>query len=116
MSDQLKELTRLLLDFRDARDWKQFHGLKNLIISLQIEAAELLELTQWKTDEQCESIVSASKQAIAYELADIFSYLLLISEHCQIDLADSLKEKVELNEHRYPARKSRGTASKYDEL
>jgi NTP pyrophosphatase (non-canonical NTP hydrolase) len=116
MSDQLKELTGLLLHFRDARDWKQFHSLKNLIVSLQIEAAELLELTQWKTDEQCESIMVASKQEIAHELADIFSYLLLISEHCQIDLALALKEKVELNEHRYPAQKSLGTASKYDKL
>jgi NTP pyrophosphatase (non-canonical NTP hydrolase) len=116
MSDQLQELTRLLLDFRDARDWKQFHGLKNLIISLQIEGAELLEMTQWKTDEQCESMASSSKQKIAHELADIFSYLLLIGEHCKIDLAAALKEKVALNENRYPAQKSRGAAAKYDKL
>jgi hypothetical protein len=40
MTNQLKELTSLLLEFRDARDWKQFHGLKNLIISLQIEGSK----------------------------------------------------------------------------
>ncbi len=30
----LDELTARLLAFRDARDWRQFHSLKNLILSL----------------------------------------------------------------------------------
>lgn len=40
----LDELTRRLLEFRDARDWRQFHSLKDLILSLNLEASELLEL------------------------------------------------------------------------
>ena len=51
MSD-LENLQQLLFQFRDERNWQQFHTLKNLIISLNLEAAELLELTQWKTDEE----------------------------------------------------------------
>ena len=44
----IAELTALVARFRDERDWAQFHTLRNLIVSLNLEAAELLELTQWK--------------------------------------------------------------------
>ena len=51
----LKALTVALQAFRDARDWRQFHSLRNLIVSLNLEAAELLELTQWKSDAEVEA-------------------------------------------------------------
>jgi len=46
----ISELTEQLIEFRDARDWRQFHSLKDLILSLNLEAAELLELSQWKPE------------------------------------------------------------------
>ena len=51
----LEELTQRLLAFRDARDWRRFHSLKDLIVSLNLEAAEALELTQWKGEETIEA-------------------------------------------------------------
>ena len=48
----LAELTALVTRFRDQRDWSQFHSLRNLIVSLNLEAAELLELIQWKSDHE----------------------------------------------------------------
>jgi hypothetical protein len=41
---------RKVLEFREQRNWAQFHSLRNLIVSLNLEASELLELTQWKSD------------------------------------------------------------------
>ena len=38
--------------FRDDRDWRQFHNEKDLAISISLEAAELLELFQWKSTEE----------------------------------------------------------------
>lgn len=46
----LPALTTEVLAFRDDRNWAQFHSLRNLIVSLNLEASELLELTQWKSD------------------------------------------------------------------
>ncbi len=59
MSD-LHALTAELLAFRDARDWRQFHSLRNLIVSLNLEAAELLELTQWKSDAEIAALPAVS--------------------------------------------------------
>jgi NTP pyrophosphatase (non-canonical NTP hydrolase) len=73
------ELTRRLIEFRDERDWRQFHSLKNLIMSAAMEAAEIMELTQWKDDEALESAAQGDTQfraALAEECADVFLYLL----------------------------------------
>ena len=58
MSQDIQSLTDRLIAFRDERDWRQFHSLKNLILSLNLEAAELMELTQWKDDSDVESALS----------------------------------------------------------
>ena len=50
----LDDLTPQLIEFRDERDWRQFHSLKDLILSLSLEASELLELSQWKPEQQFE--------------------------------------------------------------
>ena len=67
MSD-ISALTAAGQAFRDARDWRQFHSLRNLIVSLNLEAAELLELTQWKTDAEIDAAAKAyaAKNKVQY--------------------------------------------------
>jgi len=113
------ELTRRLIEFRDERDWRQFHSLKNLIMSAAMEAAEIMELTQWKDDEAVESAAQGDTQfraALAEECADVFLYLLLICERADIDLTEAAMSKVELNARKYPVDKAKGNAKKYTDL
>lgn len=118
MTSSINEIVKHIKDFRDARDWEQFHTLQNLITSLNLEAAELLELTQWKTHEAIEKLPTDSAQldALKSECADILIYLLLISDRCGIDILDAVKSKISLNETRYPVDKAKGTATKYNKL
>jgi NTP pyrophosphatase (non-canonical NTP hydrolase) len=117
-SPSLAELTRRLVAFRDERDWAQFHTVKNLIVSLALEAAELLEVTQWKTDEQVEACLADSRvrARLEEECADVFLYLLLLAERIGIDLGRAGAAKIEVNGTKYPVEKARGNARKYDEL
>jgi NTP pyrophosphatase (non-canonical NTP hydrolase) len=114
----LDELTARLIAFRDARDWRQFHALKDLILSLNLEAGELLELTQWKSEAQfeIEAEGEAMRQRLAEECADVLLYLLLITERAGIDLQAAAAKKIAANELKYPVAKARGTAAKYTEL
>ena len=114
----LDDLTERLIAFRDARDWRQVHSLKNLILSLNLEAAELLELTQWKTDQEVEAAAGepAFQARLAEECADILLYLLLIAERAGIDLPRAAAAKIARNESKYPVEKARGNARKYTEL
>lgn len=115
MSD-LKALAAELLAFRDARDWAQFHSLRNLIVSLNLEAAELLELTQWQSDAEVEALPATAGEALRDECADVLLYLLLIADKAGIDLADAARAKLVKNAAKYPVDKARGSRAKYTEL
>ena len=114
----LEELTKRLLEFRDARDWRQFHSLKDLILSLNLEASELLELAQWKPEAsfEAEAQTEPMRQRLAEECADVLLYLLLVAERSGIDLQAVAAEKIAANAIKYPVNKARGTATKYTEL
>lgn len=116
--DTLATLTRRLLAFRDARDWARFHSLKNLMLSLNLEAAELLELAQWKSDAEVEAALAdtAFKDRLAEECADILNYLLLVCDRAGIDLGAAADAKIDRNAVKYPIEKARGSAKKYTEL
>ena len=109
----LAELTQALLQFRDERNWAQFHTLRNLIVSLNLEAAELLELTQWKSEEE---MLEISGEALRDECADVLLYLLLIADRAGIDLEAAALDKLRKNAEKYPIEKSYGTSRKYTEL
>lgn len=114
----LNELTQQLIEFRDARDWRQFHSLKDLILSLNLEAGELLELAQWKPEEtfEIEAGTEPLQQRLREECADVLLYLLLIAERSGIDLQRAAAEKIKSNNLKYPVEKSRGKSTKYDRL
>ncbi|MCL2830089.1 MAG: nucleotide pyrophosphohydrolase [Betaproteobacteria bacterium] len=116
----LAALQREVLAFRNERDWKQFHSLRHLIVSLNLEASELLELTQWKSDAELEAAIlgddGAAHEALRDECADVLAYLLLIADAGNMDLAAALREKLEKNAQKYPVEKSRGSKEKYTQL
>lgn len=99
-----------LLDFRDARDWAQFHNPKDLAAALSIEAGELLEVFLWKGPSEAEPA------RVREELADVLSYALLLAHHYGLDPDAIIREKIALNRRRYPVDRARGNATKHDEL
>lgn len=115
---EIQTLTEALLEFRDARNWEQFHTLRNLIVSLNLEAAELLELTQWKSDADMANVLNdeSSMQALRDECADVLLYLLLIADKAGIDLEAAARAKLEKNTAKYPVEKSYGSSRKYTQL
>jgi len=114
----LQALTQKLLKFRDERNWAQFHSLRNLIVSLNLEAAELLELTQWKDDQEMAALPDnpQAREALRDECADILLYLLLIADRAGIDLEDAARCKLEKNAVKYPVEKSYGSSRKYTQI
>lgn len=114
----LQALTQALLKFRDERDWSQFHTLRNLIVSLNLEAAELLELTQWKDDAAiAKSLEEEGRmEALRDECADILLYLLLVAEKGRFDLIEAAECKLKKNALKYPVEKCFGSSAKYTDL
>ncbi len=106
----IEELKKEFVKFRDERDWKKFHNPKDLAVSISLEASELLELFQWKSEKEINSV---PKEKIEEELADILLYCLSMSDILNIDLKNATLEKLEKNRKKYPAEKVKGKAHKY---
>lgn len=116
MENEIKKLTKRIIKFRDARDWKQFHKPKDLAVSLALEAAEVLEHFQWKSEAEIEKYVKTNKDEIAEEMADVLNYLLIMAHDLNIDIIKAEEKKVTKNESKYPVEKAKGNAKKYTEL
>ncbi|MGN6234820.1 nucleotide pyrophosphohydrolase [Dyella sp.] len=116
MNDEIQRLQTALQAFAQEREWEQFHSPKNLAAALSVEAAELLEHFQWLTEEQSRSLPDAKRDAVAEEVADVFLYLLQLSDKLGIDPLDAARKKLQLNANKYPVERAKGTSKKYSEL
>ena len=108
----LDDFRKRLREFARARDWEQFHSPKNLSMALIVEAAELVEHFQWLTESQSARLDPKTFQAVEQEIADVFIYLVRLSDLLGIDLLDAAARKIALNEKKYPANEVRGKADK----
>ncbi len=104
----MEPLLRRLRQFRDERNWSEFHTPKDLAVSVSIEAAELLEIFQWRADTA--PIEDAVKSAVADEAADVLLYLLMLCDRLDINLEEAAHLKISRNERRYPIESSYGIA------
>ncbi|MGN6739511.1 nucleotide pyrophosphohydrolase [Dyella sp.] len=116
MNDEIQRLQAALQVFAQEREWEQFHSPKNLATALSVEAAELLEHFQWLTEEQSRSLPGSKRDAVAEEVADVFLYLLQLSDKLGIDPLDAARRKLQLNAIKYPVERAKGTSKKYSEL
>lgn len=113
MSDEsstVTELRRVVQQFVAERAWQPFQSPRNLSSSIAIEAAELLEIYQWLTDEQAAAAAHEShiRQRTREELADVMIYCLALANTLEIDLSQAIHDKMVANAVKYPVESSHG--------
>lgn len=114
----MKELDQIKLrlrQFAEERDWDKFHSPKNLSMALIAEAAELVEIFQWLTEDQSRSLDPEKLGKVQEELADIQIYLIRIADKLNVDLLNAVNKKIDVNAEKYPSEKVHGSAKKYTE-
>jgi dCTP diphosphatase len=109
-------LKKEVKNFSDDRNWEQFHSPKNLSMALIVEAGELVEQFQWMTENESLCLDEDKLSNVKDEIADIFIYLLRLSDRLDIDILEAAFQKLKKNEIKYPQDKSYGKSSKYDKL
>ena len=109
----IREIQDKLAKFAGERDWNQFHSPKNLVMALTSEVGELNELFQWLTEEQSKNL---DNDEVRQEIADIFIYLVRLSDKLGIDIEEAVNEKIKINAEKYPIELSKGNAKKYSKL
>ena len=99
--------------FRDERNWRKFHNEKDLSLSISIEAAELLEIFQWKESDE---VVKNNKSRISEELADVFIYSIMFADNMGFDINEIIEDKLKINREKYPIEKAYNSSKKYNDL
>lgn len=114
--DSINEITRKIREFRDARDWMQFHNPKELAAAITIESAELQEIFLWKDYSASKSATTDKQEAVADEIADIAVYLFELADNLGLQLGEVMLAKMAKNDAKYPVEKARGSNRKYTEF
>lgn len=100
---QLQDLTAQIIAFRNARNWEQYHGPKDMALGMLIEAAEFAELVQYFTGDELAEKMKERKGAMADELVDVLWWVLQNAHDLDIDLAAAFERKIKKNAEKYPA-------------
>ena len=102
----IASLQRQLREFAAERDWEQFHSPKNLVMALAGEVGELTAIFQWLTPDESADIMALAGSAtrVQAEMADVFAYLLRLSDVLGVDLEAALADKIVKNAVKYPVR------------
>jgi dCTP diphosphatase len=102
----IEDVAAALKAFAAERDWDQFHTPRNLATAMSVEAAEVLEHFQWMKGE--EALDAARKEEVAMELADVFLYLVRLSDRLGVDLLQAADRKMAINAKNYPVDVTKG--------
>ncbi|WP_027964549.1 nucleotide pyrophosphohydrolase [Halalkalibacillus halophilus] len=101
MSD-VNKIINSIDDFRDERNWRQYHNPKDLSASISIEAAELLESFQWVNSEEA---LKKNSTNIEDEIADVLIYSLMLCSDLDLDVERIINDKLNKNALKYPVEK-----------
>lgn len=115
---EFDDLIGEIVQFRDERDWAQFHKPHHLASAMAIEAAELQEAFLWKSPSEVEDFVNSpdGRTAVEEELADVLIFALLFAHETNIDPTQAIRSKLKTNAQKYPADMARGRSDKYTDL
>ncbi|MDP3966716.1 MAG: nucleotide pyrophosphohydrolase [Nocardioides sp.] len=99
------EVTGRIREFAVARDWERFHTPKNLAMALVGEAGELAAELQWLTSEESADAADPGplRDRVSAEMADVAIYLLRLADVLDVDLAQAVSDKLDVNEERFPS-------------
>ncbi len=108
----IKELKDVFQEFVDERKWQKYHHPKDLAEAICIEAAELLEVFQWRKPQEFKKWLknSSSYQHAEEELADIIMYCLSLSNVMNLDITKAVMKKLKKDRKKYPIEKFKGKA------
>jgi len=101
----MKSIQSTIAEYLTERNWQDMKP-SDLAKSISIEAAELLELFQWR-DMTADEVHADTEhfEKVRQELADVFIYCLDMAVILDVDAETIIREKLELVKRKYPTEK-----------
>jgi len=96
---EYKDVEEALIDFRDKKGWQKYHNLKDLAVSLNLEASEVLEIFQWEPSDH--ELTTSERDHLEEELADTLIYAFYMCNKLDVDPLDIVAKKMKFNQKRH---------------
>ena len=96
----MNELTNLIFEFNEARNWRKYHDPRSLVLAICSEAGELAHLFRWRR-RSARNLSAEAKSAVEGEIADIFIFLLSLCIELKVDPENVIRKKLEENNIRF---------------
>ena len=111
----IAQLRQRVAGFVADRKWQKYHRPKNLVMSLAVEAAELMEHFQWLDHDEGDALKRnpRARAEVADEMADVLAFLLSLANAMAVDLSAAFEAKMAKNDRKYPAAKVRPRGRPY---
>lgn len=96
---EYQDVLNILRKFTAERGWEKYHNLKDLALSANLEASEVLEIFQWKDEQQ--ALSEEETTHLKEEIADTLIYLFYMCDKLNMDPYEEIAKKMAINEHRH---------------
>lgn len=101
----MNEFQKRIKDFCDKRDWCQFHNPKDLLLGIVEEVGEIRNIVKWEQDrEKLRQALVANKERVEDDIGDIYWFLALLANSCDVDMNEAIDKVINKNEKRFPER------------
>ncbi len=89
--------------FSQAREWKQFHNPKDLLLGIVEEIGEIRNVVKWEQNPAIlEKVMRENKEEIEDNIGDIYWFLALLANGSGIDIDAAIDKVIKKNENRFP--------------
>lgn len=93
--------------FCEERNWEQFHNPKDLLLGIVEEIGEFRNIIKWEQDsETIKKVILENKEEVKDCIGDIFWFLSLLANNCDVDIDEAIEMTIKDNEKRFPIDKT----------
>lgn len=110
----LQEIKDVVTTFRKDRGWLDT-DLKDVALSIVLEATEILEQFQWVESHEVENKPKWRK-VVGDEIADVMFLMSELASRLEIDMAEAFENKIERQAKKYPLSEFGSDISKQKQL
>jgi len=94
--------------FCEERNWTQFHDPKDLLLGIVEEVGEFRNIIKWEQNpEVIKKVLLENKAKVEDTVGDIFWFLSLLANSCDIDIDEAIEMTIEDNKKRFPIEKTK---------
>jgi len=105
----MNKFQKQIKKFCEERNWDQFHDPKDILLGIVEEIGEIRNIVKWEQNPKIiKKTLLTNKKEIEDAVGDIYWFLSLLANSCDVDIDEAIKMTIKDNKKRFPVKKTKG--------